>query len=170
MTSGSVNTHGKFVFSRGRLECSAKVPAKRGSWPAIWTLGENIGDVGWPKCGEMDVLEYFGKTPDRLTCNLHGFSVEDGKYVSPGMASLPGETPSDGFHVYAMEWDERGMTCFYDGRPYGRFSFKRYGDAFAKPHYILLNLALGAPWMLPEHEVEVDEGMRLEIDWVRVYE
>lgn len=50
MTSGSVNTHGKFVFSRGRLECSAKVPAKRGSWPAIWTLGENIGDVGWPKC------------------------------------------------------------------------------------------------------------------------
>lgn len=170
ITSGSVNTRGKFAFAGGRLECRAKVPAHFGTWPAIWTLGANIGEIGWPKCGEIDVLEHYGKTPDWVTCNLHGFSLRDNKYASPGVSKLTGETPADGFHVYAMEWNRQGVTCFYDGRPYGRYTFEKYGEAFAKPHYILLNLAMGAPWMMPEKDVVVEDATRFEIDWIRVYE
>ena len=116
------------------------------------------------------MLEHYGKTPDWVTCNLHGFSLRDNKYASPGVSKLTGETPADGFHVYAMEWNRQGVTCFYDGRPYGRYTFEKYGEAFAKPHYILLNLAMGAPWMMPEKDVVVEDATRFEIDWIRVYE
>ncbi len=170
LTSGSINTRNRFAFTYGRIECRAKVPARKGSWPAIWTLGANIGEVGWPACGEIDVLEFWGQEPDRLTCNVHGRSPETGRHATPGLCDLRGQAPTDGFHVYALEWDERGATCFYDGIRYGHFPLDRYGDAFSRPHFILLNLALGAPWMLPESEVEVDGATRFEVDWIRVYQ
>lgn len=170
ITSGSVNTRDRFAFTYGRVECRAKVPARKGSWPAIWTLGADIGDVGWPKCGEIDILEFYGQMPDKVTCNVHGLSVQTGKHATPGSSELRGKTPADGFHVYAMEWTAQEVVCYYDGIRYGTFPLEGYGDAFEKPHYILLNLALGADWMMPEAEVEVDDGTRFEIDWIRVYQ
>ena len=169
VTSGSVNTRDSFSFAHGRIECRAKVPARKGSWPAIWTLGADIGEVGWPRCGEIDVLEFWGQTPDKVTCNVHGLSDKTGRHASPGACELRGQSPADGFHVYALEWDEREAVCFYDGVRYGAFPLGEYGGAFSRPHYILLNLALGAEWMMPESEVEVDDGTRFEIDWIRVY-
>ncbi len=169
ITSGSVNTRERFSFTHGRIECRAKVPARKGSWPAIWTLGADIEEVGWPRCGEIDVLEFYGQTPDRVTCNVHGFSETTGRYASPGGCELRDRTPTDGFHVYALEWNEREAVCFYDGVRYGAFPLGEYGGAFSRPHYILLNLALGAEWMMPESEVEVDDGTCFEVDWIRVY-
>ena len=87
ITSGSVNTRHRFAFTYGRLECRAKVPARKGSWPAIWTLGANIGEDGWPKCGEIDILEFYGQMPDKVTCNVHGQSVETRKWCATMTAS-----------------------------------------------------------------------------------
>lgn len=101
--------------------------------------------------------------------NVHGLSDKTGRHASPGACELRGQSPADGFHVYALEWDEREAVCFYDGVRYGAFPLGEYGGAFSRPHYILLNLALGAEWMMPESEVEVDDGTRFEIDWIRVY-
>ena len=95
-------------------------------------------------------------------------------YYCGGMSKLEGVTPTDGFHVYAAEWTEKGVTMFYDGRPYGRYSFDAYDqndgtNCFRKPHFILVNLALGAEWMMPKAQMTKDFPVRYEIDWIRVY-
>lgn len=177
-TSGSINTLGKFGFAYGRIECRAKVPAGAGTWPAVWMMGTDFAEVRWPKCGEIDVLEYLGKNPNEVTCNLHGYAPEKAKspngYYCGGMSKLEGVTPTDGFHVYAAEWTEKGVTMFYDGRPYGLYSFDAFDqkdgtNCFRKPHFILVNLALGAEWMMPKAQMAKDFPVRYEIDWIRVY-
>lgn len=168
-TSGSITTQGKASWTYGRIEVRAKLPRGKGVWPAFWTLGTDEPKVGWPRCGEIDIMEFVGHTPDKVHGTVH--YAADGKHVSQGDKLTVSKLWED-FHVYAVEWEADRIEFFFDDMRY--FTFKTAAadagaaNAFRQPHYLLLNLALGGSWggriddsALPQPFV---------IDYVRVYQ
>jgi beta-glucanase (GH16 family) len=173
-TSGSINTLGKASFQYGRIEVRAKVPQGRGVWPAIWMMGVNRAEVGWPRCGEIDIMEYVGKDPHRIHANNH-FAYPRNKnkavHKSAGGGKITIREPYKNFHVYAIEWNEKEIRFFVDEERYATFNLDLAGkgadNPFRKPHYLLLNLALGGRW-----GGAIDDNMlpqKYEIDYIRVY-
>ncbi len=169
-TSGSVTTDGKAAWTYGRIEVCAKLPTGRGAWPAIWMLGTNIHQIGWPKCGEIDIMEYVGYNPTQIHATVH--ASNDGKHTSKGSAKqFPGV--EDRFAVYAVEWTEDKMDFFVDDILY--FTFRKSDSAinpwpFDKPHYLILNNAIGGSWGGQKGIDDAAFPMTYEIDYVRVYQ
>jgi beta-glucanase (GH16 family) len=168
-TSASLTTQGKASWTYGRIEVRAKLPQGKGMWPAIWTLGDNISQIGWPRCGEIDIMEFVGKEPNKLHGTTH-FSVDD-KHRSKGQ-SLTVERPFDDFHLYAVEWFPDRIDFFFDQTKFHSFPLDEAGagpeNPFRKPHYLLMNLAIGGTW-----GGEVDDSVlpqKYFIDYVRVYQ
>ena len=169
-TSGSINTRGKASWKYGRFEIRAKLPGGIGAWPAIWMLGDNIPKVGWPRCGEIDIMEYVGHRKDQVHFTVH--AQNEGRHVSKGVnVNFP--TAETDFAVYVLEWERDALRFFVDGNL--GLEFKR-GDIaiapwpFDKPHYLLLNLAIGGSWGA---EKGIDGAIfpcRFEVDYVRVYQ
>lgn len=167
-TSASLNTLGKFSFLYGRLEMCAKLPHGKGTWPAFWTLGENIAKVGWPLCGEMDVMELVGKEPDEIHATAHWKG--GGGHEASGKQTHVEKTDAD-FHVYAMDWSPERIDFFVDDRLYQSVPVEKAGmgadNPFRKPQYLLLNFAVGGDW-----GGEIDDRVLPQqylIDYVRVY-
>ena len=167
-TAASINTLGKFTFQYGRLEVRAKLPKARGTWPAIWMMGEDIGQVGWPRCGEIDVMEHVAHDPGTIYATLHQLG-DDGKEWSKGdKMSVPDF--GDAFHTYAMEWMPSGLKFFVDDKVY--FDYPYQGPSkwiFDRKMYLLINLAIGGNW---GGQKGIDDGAfpcRYEIDYVRVF-
>jgi beta-glucanase (GH16 family) len=169
-TSARLLTKEKRVQRYGRIEARMKLPIGQGMWPAFWLLGANIDQVGWPTCGEIDVMENKGQEPQTINATLHGpgYSAADG---SPEK-SLVARPPSD-FHVFAVEWDA-GMIAFeLDGEVY---KVIKKGDqpagtawVFDQPFFILLNLAVGGGYVgAPDASTVFPQ--RLVVDYVRVYQ
>lgn len=174
-TSGSINTQGKAAFLYGRIEVRAKLPRGRGVWPAIWMMGTNRVHVGWPRCGEIDVMEYVGKEPDTIHATTHyadPFVKGTAVHKSAGGSRTRVEQPYRDFHLYAIEWNEERIMFLVDGRQYGVLDLDRAGkgaeNPFRRPHYLLLNLALGGSWGGPMDDDALPQ--RYVIDYVRVYE
>lgn len=182
-TSASVTTAGKKTFLYGRLEIRAQMPKGVGTWPAIWTLGENIGfkgdkQVNWPACGEIDIVECWGIHSNRVAACLH--CSKDGRpqkaeHKVAGGGDLGGPTvrPYDGFHTYTLDWDKDHMNMYYDGRRYGGGDLSRAdwpdgGNPFRMPQYLILNLALGG-YDNPTRDPSVFPA-EMKIDWVRYYQ
>lgn len=171
VTSASLTTKGLAGWQYGRVEVMAKIPAGRGTWPAIWMLGTNITEKGWPVCGEIDIMENVGKEPDNIYATVHFSPAKDVKHSSKG-GKTAADKPWDGFHMYAVEWNSEKMDFFYDDRLYFTFSLADsdfYGDnPFRKEFYLLINLAIGGAW-----GGEVDSSIfpaKYLIDYVRVFE
>ena len=168
-TSASLFTKGKLDFRYGKLEVRAKIPEGLGTWPAIWMCG--VG-MRWPKCGEIDVMEAVGHRPGRIFATTHWSDPETGEHVK-NMGSITA-TPADGFHVYAVEWDENKIDYFYDGQKYHTQDISGLTDKdgfnpFRRPYFIRLNLAFGGRW---GGRMGVDDTVlpvRYEIDYVRLY-
>ena len=172
-TSARLNS--KFAFTYGKLEIRAKLPTGVGTWPAMWTLGQNIaepggywepthGSVGWPACGEIDIMEHWGANQNFVQSALHTPSSH-GNTVNKGGTTIP--TASTEFHIYTMEWDEDKIVFAVDDVVH-----YTYAPAVQNPdtwpfdanQYILLNVAI-----LPDIAPAFTEST-LEIDYVRVYE
>lgn len=171
-TSASLTTRGKVSWTYGRIEARAKVPAGRGTWPAIWMLGANIATVGWPACGEIDILEYVGHEPGVVHANVHtrGFNHTRGNGRG---AKLKLPDAAEAFHVYAVEWTPRRLEFFVDDRKY--FTLENDGTGvdswpFDAPHYLILNLAIGGDWGGQRGVDAAAFPQRLTIDYVRVYQ
>ena len=171
-TSASLTTNGKFEQCYGRVEIRAKLPAGRGVWPGIWMMGVNRSQVSWPRCGEIDILEMVGHEPDSIHANCHWFSAAKNGHTSTG-GVLRGQKPSDDFHIYAIEWDEKTIKFFYDDINYFTYNLALAdnGDdnAYRKPHYLLMSFAIGGNW---GGQHGIDESIwpqKLLIDFVRVY-
>lgn len=169
-TSGSVITQGKASWRYGRIEIRAKIPQGLGVWPALWTLGINIPEVDWPRCGEIDILEFVGHDPERIHAHVH-YAVE-GKHQAKG-GKIRTLRPFDDFHVYTVEWDEERIRIFFDETEYFCAALDEVGgpgedNPFRKPHYLMMNLALGGSW-----GKEIDDRIlpqRFLIDYVRIYQ
>lgn len=168
-TSGSINTLGKFAFQYGRVEVSAKLPSGRGTWPAIWMMGEDRPLVGWPRCDEIDIMEHVGFNKGAIHGTLHQIN-DAGKHWSKGSAI---QVPDccEAFHVYAMEWTKNGIAMFVDDKKYFEFPYEGPSKwTFDRRMYLLLNLAIGGTW---GGAMGIDDScfpQRYEIDYVRVYQ
>jgi len=170
-TSASLQTYGKASWTYGRIEVRAKLPTGRGTWPAIWMLGDNCREkeVGWPRCGEIDIMERFGQKIDEIRGTMHYFAA--GRHQSHGM-SFPLAHPEAGFNVYGIDWTPDHIDCFVNDRTYFHFNVQEAdnnGDnPFRKPQFIILNLALGGAG-----GGTIDNSIfpqRMTVDYVRVYQ
>jgi beta-glucanase (GH16 family) len=168
-TSASLTTRASWTY--GRIEVRARLPKGRGTWPAAWTLGTNIGQAGWPACGEIDIMEHVGFDPGRIHANIHTTAYNHVKKTNKGNDILVPD--ADGaFHVYAAAWTPDSIAMSVDGRQYFTFSKEPGGDSvwpFDKPQYLILNLAIGGNW---GGQRGIDDGAfpaRYEVDYVRVF-
>jgi beta-glucanase (GH16 family) len=169
-SSGSINTLGKASFKYGRIEARIQLPHGSGVWPAFWTLGNNYPEIGWPACGEIDILEYFGgERPNRIESNMH-FGIDGKRHHRQGVVEM--ENPPEGFHIYAIEWFEDHVDFYFDENKYWTFPLELADDGtyngYRNPHYLLLNFALGGATA----SGEVDESLlpqKYLVDYVRVY-
>jgi beta-glucanase (GH16 family) len=171
-TSARMNTSGKFEQQYGRFEARIKLPTGQGLWPAWWFLGDDIGSVGWPQCGEIDVMENIGSTPSTNYGSLHGpgySGAQDltGSYTLPGGALLSGD-----FHLFAVEWDAASITFYVDGVSYETRTPADVpaGDTWVYDHpfFVILNVAVGGYWPGdPDGTTTFPQTM--EVDYVRAY-
>jgi len=114
-TSARLKTQGLFTQTYGRVEARIKIPAGQGMWPAFWMLGDDISSVGWPKCGEIDIMENIGKEPATVHGSLHGPSTERPTSDLTSTFGLPtGQNFGDDFHLYAVEWDPEIVRFYVD--------------------------------------------------------
>jgi beta-glucanase (GH16 family) len=171
-TSASLTTHGKAAWTYGRIEVRAKLPAGRGTWPAIWLLGTNIHQAGWPACGEIDIMEHVGFDPGMIHANIHTAKYNHVRKTNKG-DQIKIADASQAFHVYAVEWDAQKIDFFVDSHQYFSYKNESTGSAawpYDKPEYLIINLAIGGGW---GGQKGIDESIfpqRYYIDYVRVYQ
>ncbi|WP_298881737.1 glycoside hydrolase family 16 protein [uncultured Polaribacter sp.] len=167
-TSARLLTAGKFEFTYGRVDVRAKLPAGGGVWPAIWMLGANFGSVGWPACGEIDIMEYVGNNPGNISSALHTTS-SSGNTVNHKVTSITNETTE--FHIYSAIWTENSITFLLDDVEYYTYNPSVKNDAtwpFYNNQFLILNIAMGGNLggtIDPNFSTST-----MEIDYVRVYQ
>jgi beta-glucanase (GH16 family) len=141
-TSARIRTKGKFDLRFGRVSARMRLPSGQGPWPAFWMLGAEFDAVGWPYCGEIDVLES-GRPGGVVSGAIH-FAGKQGRhdyYKEETVLPRPGE-----YHVYAIEWDSSRIVWTIDGKKFFSRRFDEpYMEAFTRRFFLLLNLAVGGP-------------------------
>ncbi len=167
-TSARLVTRGKRDFTYGRFEISARLPAGQGNWPAIWLLGSAQSSLGWPACGEIDIMEHLGRNPGWVHASAHSqkYYFKNGNQQT-SLTYVP--EPDKAFHRYAIEWSPERIDFFADDNRYLTVANEKSGrDAwpFDDPEYLILNVALGG-W--GGAVVDADLPARMEVDYVRVY-
>jgi beta-glucanase (GH16 family) len=146
-TSGRLNTQGHVQPQYGRIEARIKLPKGKGLWPAFWLLGQNIDQVGWPDCGEVDILEMRGSSPSSISGSMHGPNYSGTAALSVDYG-LPSGSFADDFHVFALEWTADGMRWLVDEHVFHSRTKQGMADigktwVFDQPVFIILNLAVG---------------------------
>src|ERR1700680_2940194 len=172
-TSARLKTQGLFSQAYGRFEARIKLPAGQGIWPAFWMLGDDIDSVGWPKCGEIDIMENVGKEPGINHGSLHGPSSTNATSDRTATITLPpGQKLSDDFHVYAVEWEPGAVRFYLDANLYATFASVQWsaGGTWVFDHrfFLILNVAVGGDWPgSPDGTTVFPQTM--QVDYVRVY-
>jgi len=168
-TSARMITQYHQSWTYGRVEARMKLPTGQGVWPAFWMLGEDIDKVGWPQCGEIDIMENIGE-PDTIYATLHGPGYSGGDGVGTPY-SLPGTALHQDFHVYALEWEPGEIRWYLDDQLFQVLTDQDIpGDwVYDHPCFIILNLAIGGNWPGYPDETTVFP-QRLSVDYVRVYQ
>jgi beta-glucanase (GH16 family) len=162
-TSSRMTTQGKKEFEYGRIEARIKLPVVKGLWPAFWMLGANINTVGWPRCGETDIMEHIN-TDSIVYGTIHWDNnghVQDGGHTTSSPAA---------YHVYSVEWTATAIRWYIDSvKFYESNILGNSTEEFQNPFFIILNLAVGGNW--PGQEI--DDSLlpaKMYIDYVRVYQ
>ena len=163
-TSARILTKGKYSFKYGKIEVSAKLPGGAGTWPAIWMLGDNISTVGWPACGEADIMEMIGSQLNTIHGSLHD-PTHYGGNSNTGSTVVPNTTTQ--FHKYAMEWSPSTIKYSVDDVVYYTYA-NNSTLPFNQNFFIILNFALGGNW--PGAVDPAFTSATMEVDYVRVYQ
>ena len=170
-TSASVTTQGKFEFTYGKVEIRARIPTGRGTWPALWMLGDTR-KYSWPECGEIDIMENVGFDPQKIHCTTHtgAFNHVIGTQRSRAVVL---EHPWEEFHRYGLIWTSQRIEYFLDGEKVSEFVNDGQGHShwpFDAPMYLIVNLALGGGWG-GQHGID-DRIFPVEylIDYVRIWQ
>ena len=169
-TSARLKTQGLFDFTYGRVEVRAKLPASAGTWPAIWMLGSNFGSVGWPKCGEVDIMEQTGDNKNKVLGTCHWFNTSNSSNASYGLDTTVSNATSE-FHIYAMDWDASTIKISVDSTQFYVIDITNSGipnSPFHSNFFMILNVAMGGTLggTIPANFTE----SIMEIDYVRVYQ
>ncbi|THV26567.1 glycosyl hydrolase family protein [Glycomyces paridis] len=168
-TSARLLTSQTFTQAYGRFEARIQIPRGQGIWPAFWMLGDDIGSVGWPQSGEIDIMENVGFEPNTVHGTLHGPGYSGGAGV--GGAYTIGEPFANGFHTFAVDWSPTSITWSVDGVNYQTKNTGSIGGnewVFDHPFFMILNVAVGGNWPgYPDGSTQFPQQMK--IDYVRVY-
>ena len=174
-TSARLVTRGKADWQYARIEVRAKLPAGRGTWPAIWMLPvtHDLGSGLWPDIGEIDLMEHVGYEPGVVHGSLHSQRHNGDKGGKPVTAQTLVLDASERFHTYALEWDAEEIRIFVDDVCY--FTDRKNGAdwrrwPYQQKFYLILNVAVGGYWGGVKGVDESVFPARLEVDFVRVYQ
>jgi uncharacterized protein (TIGR03437 family) len=172
-TSARLKTQDKFAQAYGRFEARIKIPFGQGLWPAFWMLGSDIPQIGWPRCGEIDIMENIGKEPSTVHGTIHGPGYSGSAGIGAAYTLLNGERFADTYHIYAIEWQPELIRWYVDGTLYKTVTRNDLpGGAtwvFNHPFFVLLNVAVGGSWPgNPEAGTVFPQTML--VDYVRVYQ
>lgn len=166
-TSARMKTQGKRSWKYGKIEARIAMPSFQGVWPAFWMLGDNISSVGWPACGELDVMEHVN-TGGQVFGTAH-WSDPNNNYASYGGNTT---TSITSFHTYSIEWDATLVKWFVDGVKYHEINIANGINGTSEFHnnfFILLNLAIGGNW--PGFTIDNNAfPANMYVDYVRVYQ
>jgi beta-glucanase (GH16 family) len=170
-TSTRLKTKGLFTQTYGRFEARIRVPRGQGIWPAFWMLGADIDSVGWPRSGEIDVMENIGREPSIVHGTLHGPDYSGAGGI--GRAdTLKSGTLADDFHIYAVDWRPGEIRWYVDGRQYHRMTPADLPAGtkwvFDHPFFMLLNVAVGGQWP-GDPDASSTYPQQMVVDYVRVY-
>ncbi len=169
-TSARLKSSGLFEQKYGRFEARIKIPQGQGLWPAFWMLGNNIASVGWPTCGEIDIMENIGKEPAMVHGSMHGPGYSGGSPLT-GTYTLPAGKFADDFHVFAVEWEPNVIRFYVDNNLYEtRTPADIPGKTWVYDHpfFLLLNVAVGGNWP-GDPDATTVFPQRMLVDYVRVY-
>jgi beta-glucanase (GH16 family) len=170
-TSGRIKTEDLFEYARGKFEASIKLPVGQGLWPAFWLLGNDIRTIGWPECGEIDIMEYRGQSPSIAQGALHGPGYSGGSAFWRSYM-LEGAGFNEDFHVFGVEWESDRISWYIDNTRYYSLTQSNVatrGDwVFDHRFFIILNVAVGGNFVGPPDSTTVFPQTML-VDWVRVY-
>src|SRR5215469_15018230 len=171
-TSGRLKTEGKFSQQYGRFEARIKIPRGQGIWPAFWMMGDDLGKLGWPKCGEIDIMENIGKEPALVHGTIHGPGYSGDKGIGSSFSLPDNSRFADDFHIYAVEWEPKAIRFYVDDHLYATRTPTEIPQgtkwAYDHPFFILLNVAVGGGWPgNPDATSQFPQTML--VDYVRVY-
>jgi len=173
-TSARIVTRDKFEFNFGRVDIRAKVPTSQGIWPALWMLGANFGDVSWPACGEIDIMELVGFEPNTVHGTAHygnegmGYSIHDGR----GKTLPNGEIYSEAFHVFSIVWQKDRIEWYMDDEKYFTFTKNSVGShpwRFNQDFFFIFNVAVGGKWP-GSPDATTTFPQQMVIDYIRVFQ
>ncbi|MCX4630452.1 family 16 glycosylhydrolase [Streptomyces sp. NBC_01443] len=169
-TSARLNTAGRFTQAYGHVEARLKVPRGQGMWPAFWMLGNDIGQVGWPNSGEIDVMENVGFEPSTIHGTIHGPGYSGSGGIGAAHTLPGGQAFADAFHTFAVDWAPDSISWSVDGTLYQHRTPADLGGrtwAFNKPFFLILNLAVGGYWP-GDPDAGTTFPQQLVVDHVRV--
>ncbi|MCF8713291.1 glycoside hydrolase family 16 protein [Joostella atrarenae] len=167
-TSTRITTKDKHEFQYGTIEARAKLPIGQGIWPAFWMLGANINEVGWPKCGEIDILEYVGKEPETVYTTIH---TTDTHGANASSQKTTFKNIEDGFHIFKAEWTPNSIKFFVDEQLVYTYSPENKTEdnwPFNKPQFIIVNMAVGGNFGGPEVDDTIFP-LQYIVDYIKVY-
>ena len=171
-TSSRIITQGKQSFQYGRMDIRAALPEGQGIWPALWMLGANFPEVGWPACGEIDIMEMIGGGAGRDNA-VHGTVhwSHDGEYASYGQSyTLEEGIFADEFHVFSIVWDASSITWYVDDQEYNKIDITPEElSEFQQPFFFIFNVAVGGNWPDSPNE-STNFPQRMVVDYVRVFQ
>ncbi|MEU4105076.1 family 16 glycosylhydrolase [Streptomyces tanashiensis] len=148
-TSARLNTARTFTQAYGRFEARIKIPRGQGIWPAFWMLGNDLGTVGWPNSGEIDIMENIGREPSTVHGTVHGPGYSGAGGLGSAYSLPGGHAFADDFHVFAVDWSPNSLVWSVDGITYKTLTPADTGGnkwVFDHPFFIILNLAVGGDW------------------------
>jgi beta-glucanase (GH16 family) len=169
-SSARIKTQGLHAWQYGRVEARLKLPYGQGIWPAFWMLGEDINRKGWPAAGEIDILEFIGREPNRIYATVHAPGYSGGNGIGSHLI-VSAESLRNDFHVYAIEWELDEICWYFDDRQYFRLTPEDVPAPwiFDHPFFIILNVAVGGRWPgYPDNTTVFPQF--LYVDYVRVYQ
>lgn len=171
-TSARIKTEGRFSQRYGRVEARIRLPRGQGIWPAFWMLGDDFAEVGWPRTGEIDIMEYRGQETKVVLGSVHGPGYSGAEAITRSYRLETEGGFDDDFHVFAVEWDPSRIAWWVDDEVYSILTARDVlarGDwVFDKPFFIILNIAVGGSFVGPVGP-ETTFPQTMLVDYVRVY-
>ena len=175
-TSARLTTEGKVEYKYGRIDVRAKLPKGQGIWPAIWLLGDDMSTVGWPACGELDMMELLGHEPYKIHGSInYGPQGNSWAYTKTTSYSLPASEGdfSDKYHVFSVLWEENSIKYYVDDNLYATYNPSNIAGGQAwrynHPFFFILNIAVGGDWPGNPDQTTVFPQQML-IDYIRIFQ
>ncbi len=163
-TSARLLSKGKYSMKYGKVEIRAKIPSGGGTWPALWMLGDNIDAVGWPACGEIDIMEHVGNQLNRIFGTLH-YPGRSGGNADGASVMIPNATTE--FHIYSMEWNANTIKIYVDNQLFFTYN-NNPNSPFNQNFFFIMNVAMGGNF-----GGTIDPNVTsatMEVDYIRVYQ